>query len=234
MIEHQTSFYALIVAGGSGLRMGSSTPKQFLSIGGKPILLHTLEAFFNFDPNIRIVLVLPESQKQRWKELRQEYNIQIPHAIVEGGQSRFQSVKNGLALVPMEAIVAIHDGVRPFISPDILREGYNSAAEKGSAIVSVPLKESIRRLQNGTSQAEDRSQFRLVQTPQTFQAGLIKKAYRQKELGHFTDCASVAEADGHQIILIEGNYNNIKITTPEDILFAENLLKSELLKNKEL
>lgn len=229
MNEYQTSLYALIVAGGSGSRMGSNTPKQFLSIGGKPILLHTLEAFYNFDPNISIVLVLPASQKERWKELRQEYQIKIPHAIVEGGHSRFQSVKSGLALVPMEAIVAIHDGVRPFVSPAMLQEGYRSAGEKGSAIVSVPLKESLRRIMKNGSQAEDRSQFRLVQTPQTFQAGLIKKAYRQKELDHFTDCASVAEANGQQVTLIEGAYHNIKITTPEDILFAENLLK-----NKEL
>ncbi len=227
--EQQTSLYALIVAGGSGSRMQSSTPKQFLTVGGKPILFHTLEAFYNFDPSISIVLVLPEAQVKLWKELKKEHNFNIPHAIVEGGNSRFQSVKNGLALVPMEAVVAIHDGVRPFISSAILQNCFATASETGSAIVSVPLKESIRRLNEHGSQAEDRSLFRMVQTPQTFQARLIKKAYRQEELSHFTDCASVAEADGNAITLIEGSYDNIKITTPGDILFAENLLK-----NKEL
>ena len=227
--EYPTSYYALIVAGGSGSRMQSATPKQFLPVGGKPVLLHTLEAFHTYDPSISIVLVLPASQRDRWRELKEEYNCQVPHAIVEGGETRFQSVKNGLALVPLEAVVAIHDGVRPFVNREILRNGYETALEKGSAITTVALKESIRQLTKNGSEAKDRSQYRLVQTPQTFQARLIKKAYRQPESHTYTDCASVAEANGHQVHLIPGSYENIKITTPEDLLLAENLLKSKEL-----
>ena len=227
--QQQTSLYALIVAGGSGSRMQNDTPKQFLQMGGSPILLRTLEVFHHFDSAIQIVLVLPPNQIKRWKELQKEYHCKVPHAIVEGGNSRFQSVKNGLALIPQEAIVAIHDGVRPFISSHILQAAYATASEKRSAIVCVPLKESIRRLTAAGNQAEDRSLFRLVQTPQAFQARLIKKAYRQPELRHFTDCASVAEADGNTLTLIEGSYDNIKITTPEDILLAENLIKRKKL-----
>lgn len=227
--QYPTSFYALVVAGGSGSRMQSSTPKQFLPVGGKPVLLHTLEAFHSFDPSISIVLVLPASQINHWKELRKEYNCQVPHAIVEGGETRFQSVKSGLALVPPEAVVAIHDGVRPFVSQEILQQGYATASEKGSAITTVALKESIRQLTPKGSQARDRSEFCLVQTPQTFQARLIKKAYRQAENAKFTDCASVAEADGQQVTLISGSYANVKITTPEDLLLAENYLKRKEL-----
>lgn len=227
--QQHASLYALVVAGGSGSRMQSQTPKQFLKIGKKPVLLHTLEAFYSFDPSIQIVLVLPQSQVAHWKELRKEFNCRVPHAIVEGGESRFQSVKNGLALVPLEAIVAIHDGVRPFINPEILQQGFATAKEKGSAVTTVPLKESIRQLVPGGSKAKDRMEYCLVQTPQTFQARLIKKAYRQPEDLRFTDCASVAEADGHTISLIPGSYENIKITTPEDLLYAENLLKRKEL-----
>ena len=227
--QQQDSLYALVVAGGSGNRMQSSTPKQFILIGGKPVLLHTLEAFHHYDPSIQIILVLPTAEKGRWKELRQEYQCQVPHAIVEGGESRFQSVKNGLALVPPEAVVAIHDGVRPFVNPEMLREGFATALEKGSAIATVPLKESIRELLPEGSKAKDRSQFLMVQTPQTFKAGIIKKAYRQAESPQFTDCASVAEADGNKVHMIAGSYQNIKITTPEDLLLAENILKRKKL-----
>jgi 2-C-methyl-D-erythritol 4-phosphate cytidylyltransferase len=227
--QHTLTPYALIVAGGSGSRMQKSTPKQFLLIGGKPILLHTLEAFYRNDPATQIILVLPASQAGHWKELRQEYQCRVPHSIVEGGNSRFQSVKNGLMLVPPESVVAIHDGVRPFISPEIISLAYRTAIEKGTAISSVGLKESIRRINSTGSQTEDRSAFRLVQTPQAFLARLIKEAYRQAESPHFTDCASVAEAAGHPVTLIEGSYENIKITTPEDLILAEALLKQKEL-----
>lgn len=221
--------YALIVAGGSGSRMQSDIPKQFITIGNKPTLLHTLEAFYRYSPEIQIILVLPAEQVAHWKEARKTYHCQVPHAIVEGGNSRFQSVKNGLILVPSEAVVAIHDGVRPFINQETISLGFTTAAESGSAITSVPLKESIRRLSPDGNKAENRSEFRLIQTPQTFQAQLIKEAYRQPENEHFTDCASVAEAAGHRVTLIDGSYKNIKITTPEDLLLAETLLKSKEL-----
>lgn len=221
--------YAVIVAGGSGSRMQSTSPKQFLKIGGKPVLLHTLETFHAYNPVLQIILVLPASQKEVWKEIRKTHDCQIAHAIAEGGESRFQSVKNGLALVPLGSLVAIHDGVRPFVRQETLRQGFSTASENGSAITTVPLKDSIRRIENGDSKAEDRSQFCLVQTPQTFQSDLIKKAYRQKENHLFTDCASVAEADGNKINLVAGSYENIKITTPEDLLLAENIFKNKKL-----
>lgn len=224
------SRYALIVAGGSGQRMQSQTPKQFLLLGNKPILQHTLEAFHAFDPNIHLILVLPADQIAHWKALRQAHQCQCPHAIIEGGQSRFQSVKQGLLLVPPEAVVAIHDGVRPFIDGNTLKEGYDLATEKGSAIATVPLKESLRKLTTESSQAVDRSEFCLVQTPQVFQAKQIKQAYRQAENPRFTDCASVAEAAGQTVSLYSGSYQNIKITTPEDLLWAESFLKSKELR----
>lgn len=227
--QQQIRLFALVVAGGSGSRMQNSTPKQFLKLGGKPVLLHTLEAIYTFNPAIQIVLVLPQNQISHWKELRQDFGNKVPHAIVEGGNSRFQSVKNGLALVPPEAVVAIHDGVRPFLTKNMLQEGFATALDKGSAITSVPLRESIRQLLPDGSQARDRNEFCLVQTPQTFRAGIIKKAYRLPENPSFTDCAGVAEADGHKIHLIAGSYRNIKITTPEDLPLAESLLKTKEL-----
>lgn len=220
------SRYALIVAGGSGQRMQKQVPKQFLLLGNKPILQHTLEAVHSFSPAIQIILVLPAAQISHWKILRQTHHCQVPHALVEGGESRFQSVKQGLALVPPEALVAIHDGVRPFIDSRILEEGYRLATERGSAIATVPLKESLRRLgPDEKSVAVDRQHFCLVQTPQVFGARSIKQAYRQAESSHFTDCASVAEAAGQAVFLYTGSYTNLKITTPEDLLLAENLLK---------
>ncbi|WP_051049913.1 2-C-methyl-D-erythritol 4-phosphate cytidylyltransferase [Nafulsella turpanensis] len=225
----QISLYALIVAGGSGSRMQSDIPKQFLLLGNKPVLLHTIEAFHAINPSIQLVLVLPAAETGRWKEIRKEYDIKIPHAIVEGGNSRFQSVRQGLALVPPESLVAIHDGVRPFIQKEMLEQAYATAADKGAAITTVPLKESIRRMSEEGSKAENRSSFCLVQTPQVFQARLIKKAYRQEESRHFTDCASVAEAAGSKVYLVAGSYDNIKITSPEDMLLAESLLKRKKL-----
>jgi 2-C-methyl-D-erythritol 4-phosphate cytidylyltransferase len=222
--------YALIVAGGSGQRMQSQIPKQFLLLRGKPILQHTLEAFHAFDSSVQLVLVLPADQIDHWKSLRQTHSCQVPHAIMEGGQSRFQSVRQGLALVPPEAVVAIHDGVRPFVDKRMLEEGFKMAIEKGSAIATMPLKESLRQLKYEKSQAVNRSEFCMVQTPQVFQARRIKQAYRQAEDSQFTDCASVAEAAGQVISLYTGSYRNIKITTPEDLLWAESLLKNKELR----
>lgn len=206
--------------------MQTQIPKQFLLLGNKPILQHTLEAFHSFSPDIQIILVLPAGQISQWKTLRKTHHCQVPHAIVEGGESRFQSVAQGLALVPPETVVAIHDGVRPFVDTKILEEGYRLARERGSAIATVPLKESLRKLgSDEKSQAVDRKHFCLVQTPQIFEARNIKQAYKQVESSRFTDCASVAEAAGQSVFLYSGSYENIKITTPEDLLLAENLLK---------
>jgi 2-C-methyl-D-erythritol 4-phosphate cytidylyltransferase len=216
--------YAIIVAGGSGSRMKSDIPKQFIEVGGLPILMHTLKRFNEADSAIKLILVLPESQFEYWNELCVKYPA-APHQLVKGGKTRFQSGLNGLKAIDTEGLVAIHDGVRPFVSVAIINESFKIASEKGTAVVSVPSKDSVRV--NG--QAIDRSTVRLIQTPQTFQIALIKKAFETEELSTFTDDASVAEHAGFEINLIEGNYENIKITTPEDLLWAEIILKQKIV-----
>jgi 2-C-methyl-D-erythritol 4-phosphate cytidylyltransferase len=216
--------YAIIVAGGSGSRMKSDLPKQFIEIGGLPILMHTLKRFKEADAEIELILVLPESQFEFWKELCETHQAvvkNLPHTLVAGGKSRFQSGKNGLQAIENEGLVAIHDGVRPFVSSEIINESFRIAKEKGTAVASVASKDSVRV----SGQSIDRSTVRLIQTPQTFQISLLKKAFETPELATFTDDASVAEYAGFEIQLIEGNYENIKITTPEDLLWAEVLLK---------
>jgi 2-C-methyl-D-erythritol 4-phosphate cytidylyltransferase len=211
--------YAIIVAGGSGSRMKSDIPKQFIEVGGLPILMHTLKRFKEAEPEIELILVLPESQFEYWNQLCEKYPT-VPHQLVKGGNTRFQSGLNGLKTIENEGLVAIHDGVRPFVSAEIIQESFKVANEKGTAVVSVPSKDSVRV--NG--QAIDRSTVRLIQTPQTFQIALIKKAFETEELSTFTDDASVAEHAGFTINLIEGSYENIKITTPEDLQWAEIIL----------
>lgn len=222
--------YALIVAGGKGTRMVSTISKQYLEIGNKPILIRTLEIFHKTDPTIELILVLPESDFLFWEALCKEYHFAIPHRLVTGGNSRFQSVKNGLnAISDEDGIVAIHDGVRPFVKPNVILESFEVAAEKGSAIAVIALKDSLRRLtDDDKSFFQERQNFRLVQTPQTFQIEKIKKAFDVTELHHFTDDATVYEHQGWQVTLISGNLENIKITTPEDMDYASFLAsKSE-------
>lgn len=220
--------YAVIVAGGSGSRMGSEVPKQFLPLAGKPILLHTIERFLTIN-DVQIILVLPEKDIEYWNELIEkvpfEPCILAAIKIVVGGKSRFQSVKNGLAHIKTDSMVAVHDGVRPLISTEIIRYSFTIADQSGSAVTSVPLKDSIREVdENKQSRAVERSRFRLMQTPQTFRSEIIKKAFEVEEQSFFTDCASVLEYAGFSINLIDGSYENIKITTPEDLLIAEALL----------
>ncbi|MCU0326698.1 MAG: 2-C-methyl-D-erythritol 4-phosphate cytidylyltransferase [Spirosomaceae bacterium] len=219
--------YAIIVAGGSGSRMGSEIPKQFLPINNKPILFHTIEKFLQI-PDLKVILVLPKKDIEYWDSLSKPSSFQSGFlTITEGGASRFQSVKNGLGVVPQDAdLVAVHDGVRPLVSLEIIQKSYEVAAEKGSAVTSVMLKDSARRiLENGDNEAVDRTQYRLMQTPQTFKVSLMKLAFESPEQPFFTDCASVLEYAGHKITLIEGSYENIKITTPEDLILAEAFLK---------
>jgi 2-C-methyl-D-erythritol 4-phosphate cytidylyltransferase len=216
--------YAIIVAGGSGSRMKSDIPKQFIEVRGVPILLHTLKRFKEADSSIELVLVLPETQFDYWQTLlskHEELAKEVPHTLVKGGNSRFQSGKNGLAAIGHEGLVAIHDGVRPFVSTTTILESFEVAQQKGTAVVSVPSKDSVRLIDGVANRAIDRSTVRLIQTPQTFQVSVIKKAFETEELSTFTDDASVAEAAGFNIHLIEGSYENIKITTPEDLLWAE-------------
>ncbi len=222
-----TSFthYALIVAGGNGSRMQSATPKQFLPLLGTPALMLTLKQFYNYSSSIKLIVVLPEKEIGQWEKLKKQHGFNIPHAVVYGGATRFQSVKNGLAsITESEALVAIHDGVRPLINAAVIAESFKVAQEHGNAIASVPLKDSIRKITENENHAEDRTKYRLIQTPQTFKLSLIKKAYETIEHTSFTDDASVLENTGERIILINGSYDNIKITTPEDLIVAEALL----------
>jgi len=215
--------YAIIVAGGSGSRMGSDIPKQFLKAGGLPIVMHTIKRFYEYSIAIRIILVLPAHQINTWEQLVQEHRFQIPVQVVAGGQTRFQSVRNGLmAITDDTGEVAIHDGVRPFVTTTVIRQSFETAREKGNAVAAVALKDSIRQiLPDGTTHSADRTQFRLVQTPQTFRLTVIRQAFEQPESHHFTDDASVAEAAGNKIVLIDGDYGNLKITTSEDLYLVE-------------
>lgn len=219
---------ALIVAGGKGLRMGSELPKQFLPIGGKPVLMHTLEAFHRFDSGIDLVLVLPEEQQKYWKQLCDEYRFTIRHLVADGGETRFHSVKNGLALVSGPGLVAVHDGVRPFVSQEVIRRCYTMAATKQAVIPVVDIVETVRQVAGSGSRTVSRDDYKLVQTPQVFDAGLLKEAYARDFMPSFTDDASVVEAMGVPVYLVEGNRENIKITTPFDLKIAATLLECSI------
>ncbi len=221
--------YAIIVAGGKGERMGVDIPKQFIELEGKPILMHTLEKFKKADPTIEIILALPENQIDFWEELFSKYQLSnIPHQIVKGGKTRFHSVQNALKLVKEEGIVAIHDGVRPLVSEETIKRCFVEAEKKGNAIPVVEVVESLRHVtkQDGINHSVARSCYRLVQTPQCFKSELILSAYKQQFDNSFTDDASVVEVLGKVINLVEGNRENIKITTQEDLVIASALLKS--------
>ena len=216
---------AIIVAGGKGERMNADIPKQFLEIKGKPILIHTLEAFMNFDASLQLILVLPAAQFEFWKTLCKKHALNIPHQIVAGGQTRFQSVKNGLDAVKVPAIVAIHDGVRPLVSKETISRCFDAAAKFGAAIPTMDSIESIRFVDASGSKSVDRNAYKMVQTPQVFDAELLKKAYEREFSVLFTDDASVVEAMGATVHLVDGNRENIKITTEFDLIVAERLLE---------
>ena len=221
--------YVIIVAGGKGLRMGSDIPKQFLPIGGKPVLMRTLERFREYDKDLKIILVLPEAQQDYWQGLCKEYGFLVEYQLANGGKTRFHSVQNGLALIPddAEGVVGVHDGVRPFPSIDVIRNCYTTAREKKAVIPVIPVVETVRHLlvhSKDKSITVPRDEYRLVQTPQTFDIQLLKAANRQPYNDGFTDDASVVESYGHEITLVEGNRENIKITTPYDMKIAEVLI----------
>lgn len=218
--------FALIVAGGKGTRIKSALPKQFIPLNGNPVLFHTLQAFHRYSASLQIVLVLPADDLETWETLVKKYGFDIPVITQTGGETRFQSVKRGLEKVNGPGLVAIHDGVRPLVSEDIIGASFRLAAVHGTAVAAVRLKESIRMTDQDTTRAMDRSKFRLIQTPQTFDIDLIQQAYAQREDPALTDDASVAERAGHAISLFEGSYENIKITTAEDLVVAEALLRS--------
>lgn len=223
--NHQPLF-AIIVAGGSGSRMKSEIPKQFLLLGGKPILQHTIERFLAYSASVQIILVLPARDLAAWVALCDKYNFYPPIQTVIGGATRFQSVRNGLKKISAkEGLVAVHDGVRPFVTTDIIGRSFEVAAATGSAVTSIAVKDSIRMVQpDGTNQAVDRSQYRLMQTPQTFQLTVFRQAFQVEEQPFFTDCASVVEFAGFPVTLIEGADSNIKLTTPEDLSWAESVV----------
>lgn len=207
--------------------MNSDVPKQFLPIGGIPVLMRTLNAFRAYSTKLSVLLVLPESQFERWTALCDQYRFSLDYQLVAGGETRFHSVQNGLASIEAtQGLVAVHDGVRPFVSFEMIQAGFEKAAQNGTAVTCVPLKDSVRRfLPDGGNQAVDRASYRLVQTPQTFRLDWMRQAFQSPSLPHFTDCASVLEQAGYPIHLIEGSFENIKITTPEDLLWAEAFLK---------
>lgn len=213
----------IIVAGGKGLRMGTDIPKQFLPINGKPILMYTIETFFRFDNQIGIILVLPKEQHIYWNELCKEHHFTIVHQIAEGGETRFHSVKNGLSLAANDGIIGIHDGVRPFVAQEVIARCYDAASHYEAVVPVIDIIETVRQIDAQNSVTVDRDAYKLVQTPQVFTALLIKEAYEQDYTPHFTDDASVVEAMGKSITLVQGNRENIKITTPFDIQIANAL-----------
>jgi 2-C-methyl-D-erythritol 4-phosphate cytidylyltransferase len=220
---------AIVVAGGKGLRMQTDIPKQFIELQGKPVLMRTLEVFHQYNSSIRLILVLPSVQINFWKELCAKYSFNIPHQIVSGGQTRYDSVKNGLAAIQGTALVAVHDGVRPFVNIQTITRCFHEAEKYGSAIPVMDLEESIRHITETGSQSVDRKAYRLVQTPQVFKSDMLKKAYEQDYSPLFTDDASVVEAMGVKIKLVDGNRENIKITTAFDLKIAETILNLDNL-----
>lgn len=214
----------IIVAGGKGLRMGSELPKQFLPIGGKPVLMYTLEVFWKYDATLQIIVVLPKEQQDFWKQLCKEHGFAVEHFIANGGETRFHSVKNGLALVQAPGLVGVHDGVRPFVSVDVISRCYDLAKEHKAVIPVIDVVETLRHLTDGGSETVSRNDYKLVQTPQVFDVELLKQAYAQEFTPFFTDDASVVEAMGIPVYLAEGNRENIKITTPFDLKVGSALL----------
>ncbi|MCG6190915.1 2-C-methyl-D-erythritol 4-phosphate cytidylyltransferase [Maribellus maritimus] len=216
---------ALIVAGGSGKRMNSNVPKQFEILQGKPVLIHTFQAFLTYNPNMNFVLVLPKIQFSHWETLCQKHNFNLKHELAAGGETRFHSVQNGLKLISDDSIVFIHDGVRPLVSSVTIENCYQTALQQGNALPVIPVAESVRKVENDQNMAVNRSKYFLVQTPQTFQAEKIKTAYKESKTINFTDDSSVLESAGEKIHLVEGNRENIKITYPQDLIIANALLK---------
>ena len=217
--------YVVIVAGGKGLRMGGEVPKQFLPVGGLPVLMRTMLRFREYSPDLQIILVLPKAQQDYWQSLCRQYQFNVPYLLADGGQTRFHSVQNGLALIPDDAqgVVGVHDGVRPFVSVDVIRRCFEGAREKKAVIPVIPVVETLRHVTEGT---KPRDEYRLVQTPQVFDIQLLKAANRQPYRDAFTDDASVVEAYGVTVTLVEGNRENIKITTPGDLNMAEAVISN--------
>ena len=217
--------YAIIVAGGSGTRMGGDVPKQFLELGGKPVLFHSIEKFHEFDSEMTIIVVLPKDKIEYWQKIIEERNFSIKHEVVAGGDSRFMSVKNGLALVDEDGIVAVHDGVRPLVSVELIKKTIEMAEKLGNAVpITYPV-DSVRMITEKGIVPVDRRDIMMIQTPQVFKASYLKEAYDQLYHPMFTDDATVMNSKGHKIFFLDGERQNIKLTTQEDMLVAEVFMK---------
>jgi 2-C-methyl-D-erythritol 4-phosphate cytidylyltransferase len=217
--------FAVIVAGGKGVRMGSAVPKQFLPLMGHTVLYHAIKAFADAYDDMQLVLVLPEDQLSYAQMVLQSFPDRIDITIVVGGETRYHSVQNGLKMVSENSIVFVHDGVRPLVTPALIRQCYEQAMEKGSAIPAIPVTDSMRILEDDDSRPVDREMLRIIQTPQTFRADVLLPAFQQEYVPAFTDEATVVEANGGTVFLTMGERGNIKVTTPEDMIIAEALLK---------
>lgn len=219
--------YIIIVAGGKGLRMGGDLPKQFMPLHGKPVLMHTIEQFRAYSDELKIILVLPHEQQDYWRQICQKHNFTVEHTVVDGGQTRFHSSQNGVAAVPDDAtgVIGIHDGVRPFVSEETIARCFEAARQFGAALPVLPVTDTLRRVTDDGGYNVQRNDYRTVQTPQTFDAQLLKQAFKQPYSDNFTDDASVVEALGHKVTMVDGNRENIKLTTPFDLVVAEALIK---------
>lgn len=216
--------YAVIVAGGTGSRMESDVPKQFLLLANKPIILHTLQRFIDYDPQIKLIVVLHPSLHNKLNAILKQYDFNYPLTLVAGGETRFHSVKNGLDSIKTDGLVGIHDAARPLVSVETIKRTYFTATEKGNAIPAITVSESMRLVQQENNEAVNRAMYRIIQTPQCFKISLIKNAFEQTYKPSFTDDATVLEQSGEKINLVEGNPENIKITVPSDLRIAEALI----------
>jgi 2-C-methyl-D-erythritol 4-phosphate cytidylyltransferase len=220
---------AIIVAGGTGTRMQSTIPKQFIEINGKPVIIYSLEIFYQYDNFIQFIIALHPDYFSMWGKIIKKYPVFSGIRIVPGGESRFHSVLNALKMIDGEYIIAIHDAVRPLVSRETISRCFKTAETDGCAIPCLEISESVREITSTGTRPVNRDKFRTIQTPQVFRSDILKTAYRQKYRNNFTDDATVVEKAGYRITLVEGNRENIKITTKEDLILAETLLGKDAI-----
>ncbi|SFC60675.1 2-C-methyl-D-erythritol 4-phosphate cytidylyltransferase [Parapedobacter composti] len=230
--------YAIIVAGGAGSRMGTAVPKQFLPLNGTPVMMHAINAFYNSNSSPSIIAVLPATLRDQWAALCKEHGFTIPHTVADGGKTRFQSVKNGLAVVRQlasdlpQSLIAVHDAARPLVTPALIDKTYAAASRTAAAALATPCTNSVRLVSNNglKNNAYRRELVYLMQTPQTFNGAVLYEAYEQPEEETYTDDASVVERKGYPLTLVKGDTRNIKITFPEDLRIAELLISQPKLR----
>jgi 2-C-methyl-D-erythritol 4-phosphate cytidylyltransferase len=216
----------IIAGGGTGTRMNAKIPKQFLLLKDEPVIIHIIKRFFNYENKIEIIVVLPAAQIEFWENMRRDFKFNIPHTVVVGGDTRFHSVKNGLDAIKTNGLTAVHDAVRPLVSNKLISNCFETAAKKHSVVPVIELSESLRIISGNDSSGCNRELYRLVQTPQVFKTSILKKAYQQPYSEYFTDDASVVESIGEKISLVKGDKENIKITSPLDLVVAEVIMRN--------